>query len=472
MKINVIVAVDDKLGIGKNNKLPWDIPEDLAHFKNITTKFETLENVVLMGRNTWESIPNKFRPLKDRINIILSTQDLDLSNYKNTYCFKSLVEAIEWSKLRKTEKLFIIGGAQLYKEAINFCKIDTIYLTRVYGNFECDRFFMDKTFFENGLNLESVSKFKEHFGIYYRFLVYSKETKNLWKSEENQYLQILKNILDEGIDRDDRTGTGTLSTFGEKQEYDLQDTFPFLTTKRIFTRAVFEELMLYLRGQTDNKILNEKKLHIWDGNTTREFLDGRGLTEYPVGDMGETYGFNFRHYGGDYVNCETEYNKDNGFDQLENAINLIKNDPCSRRIIISLWNPKTNYKAALPSCLCWYQFFVDTKRKLLNLQIYIRSSDFFLANNWNVCTGALLVHMICNLTDINLTPGKIICITGDTHVYKNHIEQAKINLERIPKPFPKLIVKGVKNNIEEFEWDDFKLVGYEPYPNIKAEMSV
>ena len=165
MKINVIVAVDDKLGIGKNNKLPWDIPEDLAHFKNITTKFETLENVVLMGRNTWESIPNKFRPLKDRINIILSTQDLDLSNYKNTYCFKSLVESIEWSKLRKTEKLFIIGGAQLYKEAINFCKIDTIYLTRVYGNFECDRFFMDKTFFENGLNLESVSKFKEHLGI-------------------------------------------------------------------------------------------------------------------------------------------------------------------------------------------------------------------------------------------------------------------------------------------------------------------
>ena len=115
---------------------------------------------------------------------------------------------------------------------------------------------------------------------------------------------------------------------------------------------------------------------------------------------------------------------------------------------------------------------MDTKRNLLNVQIYIRSSDFFLANNWNVCTGAFLVHMLCNLEDINLKPGKIICITGDTHVYKNHISQAETNLVRAPRPFPKLLVKEQKKNIEDFQWEDFKLIGYEPMPNIKAEMSV
>ena len=380
-------------------------------------------------------------------------------------------------------KIFIIGGEQLYREAVDHHQINNLYLTRIYDNFDCDRFFMDKSYFENTkfkhLNLKSVSEFKEHDGVYYRFLVYSNHFTNtdglswhLKQDGEKQYLNILKKILDEGIERADRTGTGTLATFGERQEYDLTDTFPLLTTKRMFTRAIFEELMLYLRGQTDNKILVEKNIHIWDGNTTREFLDSRGLLEYPVGDMGETYGFNFRHFGGEYVNCETKYEEGNGFDQVKNVIHLIKNDPCSRRIIISLWNPNTNHRAALPSCLCWYQFFVDTKRKLLNVQIYIRSSDFFLANNWNVCTGAFLVHMLCNLEGIDLTPGKIICITGDTHIYKNHISQAETNYYRNPRPFPKLVVNEKKRNIEDFQWEDFKLVGYEPMPNIKAEMSV
>jgi len=484
MKNNIIVAIDENYGIGKSNSIPWNLPEDLKYFKEITTYNENDKNinVVIMGRKTWESIPIKFRPLRDRVNIIVTSQELDLSLHKNTYSFKSLRDVISFIqnnnyKLKLGDN-YIIGGEMVYADALKFLHIDNIYLTRVYGKFECDKTFMDKkSFYEkmSKYNLTRVSPFKCDNGLYYRFLQYSYNDANrplFYNLEENQYLQILKKILDEGLERDDRTGTGTLATFGERQEYDLSDTFPLLTTKRIFSRAIFEELMLYLRGQTDNKILNEKDLHIWDGNTTREFLDGRGLTEYPEGDMGETYGFNFRHFGGEYKDCHTEYEKGNGFDQLENAINLIKNDPCSRRIIISLWNPNTNHKAALPSCLCWYQFFVDTKRNRLNLQIYIRSSDFFLANNWNVCTGAFLVHMICNLNGVNLTPGKIICITGDTHVYKNHIEQAKLNLERTARPFPKLIVKEKKNSIEDFEWEDMTIIGYDPLPNIKAEMSV
>ena len=478
---NLIVAIDENYGIGKENTIPWNIPNDLKYFKEITTKKK--KNVVIMGRLTWESIPSKFRPLKDRINIIITSSDTDYTVYENTYSFKSLIDAITFTQENNyTLKLgdnFIIGGEMLYKEALNKILINNMYITRVYGKFDCDKFFMNKKEFYEKLDnyyLHHVSPFHNDNGFYHRFYTYKYHgNENEFQDypfEENQYLTILNKILCEGIERDDRTGTGTLATFAERQEYDLTDTFPLLTTKRIFTRAVFEELMLYLRGETDNKILNEKNLHIWDGNTTREFLDGRGLTEYPEGDMGETYGFNFRHFGGDYKDCHTKYEKGNGFDQVENAINLIKNDPCSRRIIISLWNPHTNHKAALPSCLCWYQFFVDTKRNRLNLQIYIRSSDFFLANNWNVCTGAFLVNMICNLNGVNLTPGKIVCITGDTHVYKNHIEQAKLNLERSPRPFPKLVIKDKKNSIEEFQWEDMCLIGYDPMPNIKAEMSV
>ena len=206
----------------------------------------------------------------------------------------------------------------------------------------------------------------------------------------------------QGIKRGDRTGTGTLSTFAEVQKFNLRETFPMLTTKRIFFKAVFEELMLYLRGQTDNKILQAKNIRIWDGNTSREFLDKRKLYSYEEGDMGETYGFNFRHFGGEYLGCQHTYEKGKvGFDQLQNALDLIRNNPESRRIIITLWNPATEHKAALPSCLCWYQFYVNPYEKTLSLCINIRSSDFFLANNWNVCTGALLVHLICNLEDID-----------------------------------------------------------------------
>ena len=193
--------------------------------------------------------------------------------------------------------------------------------------------------------------------------------------------------------------------------------------------------------------------------------------------MGETYGFNFRHFGGTYIGCDYDYNKntnniDTGFDQITNVIDLIKNNPESRRIIINLWNPKTNYKAALPSCLCWYQFYVNTSNDTLDLLINIRSSDFFLANNWNVCTGAFLVYMICNLNDIKYTPGILTVITGDTHIYNTHIEQAKENSTRVPRPFPMLKVLKKHNKLTDFSFSDFKLFGYNPYPNIKAEMAI
>jgi len=481
--MNIIVAYcKTNNGIGFNNKLPWVLKNDLKNFQLITSKTvkSYTKNLVVMGRKTWESIPNKSKPLNNRINIILthnksSELKTKIESYKDTYVkydFDDIIKTCELNSEYNISNIFIIGGETIYKKAVESNYVSKIYVTEIYNTFECDTYFpkIDNSKYV----LSYISKFNCENNIYYRYLEYNKKTQNTieWKNiPEEIYLKTLNKIITTGIESDDRTGIGTLSIFGERFEYDLSDTFPALTTKKIFLRGIFEELMLYISGKTDNTILNNKNIHIWDGNTSREFLDNRGLYHYPENDMGETYGFNLRHYGAFYGTCKNNYNN-KGFDQLQYVLYLIKNEPSSRRIIINLWNPATQSKAALPACLCFYQFYVDTKNKKLNLQLYIRSSDFFLANNWNTLTGALLVNMICNLNDINLTPGKLIFITGDTHIYKNHLIQVKENLKRNPKPFPKLIFKETKNDIYDYKYEDLELIDYNPHKNIKAPMAI
>ena len=476
---NLIVAYCNKNGIGINNDIPWKIIEDLKYFKSITT--ENIEsnnkNILIMGRNTWESIPEKFRPLSGRYNFVLSSKTNFIDADKVDYIGKSFEETLKYiensNEIYNNSKIFIIGGEYLYKYVlenhINY--IDKLYITEIYKSFECDKFFpkIDNTLFK----IKNVSKFNEENDIHFRYFIYEK-TNNLYiNKEEEQYKNLIQTILTEGLIRNDRTGTGTLSLFAPySMKYNLEDTFPLCTLKKGFFRAVFEELLLYIRGQTDNNILKEKNIHIWDGNTTREFLDKRGLNHLPEGDMGETYGFNMRHYGGTYINCKSEYGK-NGFDQLEYVINEIKNNPHSRRILINLWNPKTTCKAALPSCLHQYQFYVDTDKKKLSVQIYLRSSDVFLANNWNICTGALFVYLLCNIEDIDLSPGELTIVCGDAHIYKNHIELAKKMIERESFPYPKLIILKRKKKIEDFMYEDIKLIGYKSHPNdLKGEMAV
>lgn len=518
MYYNLIVAyTNPDRGIGFENILPWFIKKDLNYFKTITSSIPQDEldtgkiiykNAVIMGRKTWDSINDKYKPLKNRINIIITNNKETYQDKSNPFIrytsFDNLDETIlqfneehiknEDDSIIQIYTCFIIGGESIYNLALSNLHINKIYTTEIYSKvkIECDTFFQKIPVIHtyNELNskvgledtkyllIKSSSLFSEN-NLYFRFFEYqnqinysSSNNEHYVNEEENNYLKVMKSIIDDGILRGDRTGTGTYSLFGKQIKYDLRTTFPISTTKKIFIRGVFEELMLYLRGQTDNKILNSKNINIWNGNTSREFLDKRGLNNYQEGDMGETYGFNFRHFGGEYQGCQKEYDSSVGYDQLQNVLNLIKHNPESRRIIINLWNPQTLHNAALPSCLCMYQFYVNTIKKELNLMIYIRSSDYFLANNWNTCTGALLVHMICNLKDIDLTPGDLTVTTGDTHIYQNHLEQVQKNLDRIPQPFPKLVVLEEKNNLEDYEFSDFWLVGYKYQPNIPAPMAV
>lgn len=286
-------------------------------------------------------------------------------------------------------------------------------------------------------------------------------------TDEQQYLELIKRIIDTGVDRSDRTGIGTLSIFGAQMRFNMRSSFPLLTTKRVFWRAVVEELIWFIHGCTDARVLQAKGIHIWDGNSTRKFLEKMGLHDREEGDLGPVYGFQWRHFGAKYKTCHDDYTGQ-GVDQLQNVINTIRTNPTDRRIIMSAWNPIDLPQMALPPCHCLAQFYVANGQ--LSCQLYQRSADMGLGVPFNIASYALLTYMIAHIT--SLKPGDFVHTVGDTHVYKNHIEPLREQLQRKPLPFPKLIIKREITNIEDFRFEDFEIVGYKPYPKIQMEMAV
>lgn len=249
--------------------------------------------------------------------------------------------------------------------------------------------------------------------------------------------------------------------------FSLRNQFPLLTTKRVFWRAVAEELLWFIKGSTDARILQEKGIKIWDGNSTREFLDASGFKDRQVGDLGPVYGFQWRHFGAEYGTCDDDYSG-KGIDQLKEIIERIRTNPNDRRIIMSAWNPVQIPQMALPPCHCLAQFYVADGE--LSCQLYQRSADMGLGVPFNIASYALLTYMIAHVT--NLKPGDFIHTLGDTHVYLNHVEPLKAQLERKPRPFPQLKFKRQVASIDDFTFEDLEIVGYDPYPTIKMEMAV
>ncbi|XP_005109348.1 thymidylate synthase [Aplysia californica] len=294
-----------------------------------------------------------------------------------------------------------------------------------------------------------------------------KSTVNSNRHEEYQYLDAIQKIISTGCLRSNRTGIDTKAIFGMQMRYSLRNTFPLLTTKRVFWRGILEELLWFIRGCTNGKELSEKGVHIWDANGSREFLDRRGLQHLEEGDLGPVYGFQWRHFGAEYSNMSADYTS-KGVDQLQQVIDKIRNAPNDRTIIMCAWNPKDIPKMALPPCHCLVQFFVADNR--LSCQLYQRSADMGLGVPFNIASYALLTYMIAHVTNLEL--GDFVHTLGDAHVYVNHIEPLQEQLKRKPRPFPKLIIKRKVTNIEDFKADDFEIVDYKPYNKIKMDMAV
>jgi len=456
MKFDIITCTDINRGIGKGGTIPWNEPEDIKRFKQITTTASKNKiNAIVMGRKTYESIG---KPLSNRLNVIISST---LKDVQDCYVFDNFNKALNFlDEKLEVENCFIIGGAQLYELVLSDPRLRFVYITRLHKDYDCDVYFPVVSYSKYTI-LETYAD--EH---------YTFEKLSIVNNEEEHFLNIMCNILSSNYKSVDRTQVGTYSLFGQHLRFDLRHSFPLMTTRKLFLRPILEEFKFIMSGSTDVNKLREKNVHIWDANTTRQFLDINGLTHLPEYDMGPTYGFLVRHFGATYVDCKTDYTNQ-GYDQLQDVYNLIKNNPSSRRIRISQWDPSNLDKSPLPSCLCQFDFFVNTNEKTLSLCVFLRSSDTFLALMWNVAYSAIFCMVMAKLT--GYTPGDLVVNTCNSHIYLNHVDQVKEQLIRTPYPFPTAkLLKNIKtiDDIQTLEVNDFNIKSYVSHPKLTGEMAI
>jgi dihydrofolate reductase/thymidylate synthase len=554
MEFQVVVAAcetkDGGLGIGRDNKLPWQVPDDaafggiasgcsdaafggiasgcsdaafggiasgcsdaafggiasgcsagdMAYFRELTSRVRdgARRNAVIMGLRTWESIPVKFRPLKGRLNVLLTRlpsarahivmhADADPDADAEVLVCGSLQEALHVLHQRRqvVETVFVIGGGHVYREALASEACAAIHLTRIEGEYECDT---TLPALPERFKFWSASAPRDAGGgVKCTFMCYTDVGRD-WgphahahahahasslppgmasRHEEHQYLELAERVLSAGVFRPDRTGTGTYSLFGNTMRFDLRHTFPLLTTKRVFWRGVVEELLWFIRGGTDAHELSEKGVRIWDGNSSRAYLDSVGLAHREEGDLGPVYGFQWRHFGARYEDRHTDYTGQ-GVDQLADVIARIKADPADRRLVLSAWNPVSLPEMALPPCHMFAQFYVAHGE--LSCLMYQRSCDVGLGVPFNIASYALLTCMVAQVC--GLRRGEFVHMMGDTHIYASHVEPLREQLRNAPRAFPTLTINPIKTDIDTFVFEDFSLEGYRPHKRIEMPMAV
>lgn len=287
-----------------------------------------------------------------------------------------------------------------------------------------------------------------------------------------QYLDFCKHVMDNGLERKDRTGVGTKGVFGHQMRFDLSEGFPLLTTKKVHMKSIVHELLWIMKGDTNIRYLAQNKVRIWDDWPYKKFVDstefnGETIREFAAkvaededfanryGDLGPVYGKQWRDFF--------------GADQLLNVVKSLKENPFSRRHIISAWNPAQIQDMALPPCHAFIQFYVSSENKL-SCQLYQRSADIFLGVPFNIASYSVLTHMLCKI--LGYEPGDFVHSIGDAHIYQNHYDQVNLQLTRTPKKLPKLVIHGDQKTIEDFKYEDFEIVDYNPEPGIKAPVAV
>lgn len=467
MNIFNILIRDEFNGIGKNSCIPWHFPHDMNFFYK-----KTIHHVVIMGRKTFESLQCK--PLNNRINIIVSTSMFQenetrtskiiddknqnncnehnkKNNEKKTLFYTcSLINALKIvEQYFKENNIFIIGGTQLYLEASLLKQFKGSYITTIYTIDKIDIYQCDtKINFEKITHScipNHIEEYQHNQFIKLSFDFYEKYPENL-ESCDYQYFQLVNEIIaqnteentkleNEEINTTTRIGRNgsVLSLFSYQMKFDLTKSFPILTSKKMYWKGIVEELLFFLHGKTNVDFLRNQGIHIWDKNTTRDFLDQHQLHHYQEYDMGPMYGYNWRYIGAEYKGCMKSYKNQGGIDQLANVIDLILNDPTSRRIVMTAFNPITAKEGCLYPChSCFTQFYVSNN--YLDMNTYQRSADVYLGLPFNISQQALLLCIIAKVT--NKIPRKLTIQLGDCHIYKEHLmylqEQANYRFYQEP----------------------------------------
>nr|WRK65405.1 dihydrofolate reductase thymidylate synthase [Marseillevirus futianmevirus] len=438
----IVFACDQRGGIGKEGKIPWHLPEDLATFQRMT-----FGRPVIYGRKTLESFPGA-KPLAKRRNIILTR------NNEFSVEGAEVAHSIEEAFSLVDGYCVVIGGSEIYTQCLEqFPELCLgVSRTLVMGKYDVDTWF-------------SVKQTK------YSYLIKSShnfETAMLFRKNEGElaYLSLLSEVLYSGEKREDRTGTGTRSLFGRSLLFEnVSERFPLITVKKMAWGCVLSELLWFLSGSTDSKMLELQNNNIWKKNSSRKFLDGRGLS-YREGDCGPIYGFQWRHWGAKYIDCDTDY-RGQGTDQILSIVSDINKDPNSRRLVLSAWNVSDLDKMCLPPCHSFSQFYV--RGEYLDCHLYQRSADLALGVPFNIASYACLLSILAERT--GKKAGNLTMSFGDVHVYETHVENAHKMLERLPHKSPKLTVNISDEALFCLSKEDFSLDGYTSCGPLSFEMA-
>ena len=489
---NIVFCTDVSGGISKDGDIPWNIKEDSQYFKDlISITYENKKNIFIMGRKTYEKMSSL---IKDNIAIVISNQTKSFDKYNiisltNLNDIKDIVKNLVDNN--NIYKIFVLGGTSIYNYFFkNFCDYSlVIYWNLINKDYNCDNFIehciftylQTQSYLVNDIkitcldnnNQESIELIINR-PFYMNKSIKIVEVNN--NNDEENYLRLMRKLLEEGIKEKCRNGF-TRSLFGNMLEFNLER-FPLLTTKKTFLPGIFEELMFFIKGQTNAKLLSEKGVKIWDKNTSKKFIEKCGLP-YEEGDMGPMYGFQWRHFNAEYHGMNNDYSNI-GYDQISYVLELLKTEPKSRRILLTTYNPAMAKQGVLFPChgvtIMFHTNFLTETDLTLDIMQTQRSCDYFLGVPFNIASYALLVYMICHVLNNDETckykykPGKLVMNLGDYHLYEEHLEQAKRQILRAPQQFPILNFKNKVLKIEDFKFDDIELLNYYCYPGIKAEM--